>query len=171
MPAYRLQTLLEIRQRAKEAAEQAFSEAVREVAKEEAEQKRLEQDLERRRIERRQKMDDYLADIMVKGTGVSGMASMGRYENRLKDEETQVSLEIERQKEAVKQAKKRMEERRVEMAQAAMDLKAIEKHKEKWQKQVKAERDAREELVQEEIGNVLHLARQRRAANDSDEGP
>jgi YscO-like protein len=162
MPAYRLQTLLEIRQRAKEAAEQVFSEAVREVARQEKEQQRLEQDLENRKATRKQRLDLYLQEVMARGSGVAGMNAMNRYELRLKDEEAQVALEIERQKEVVKRAKKVMEEKRQEMAQAAMDLKAIEKHKENWQKQVKAERQAREEMNQEEIGNALHLARTRR---------
>jgi type III secretion system (T3SS) protein YscO len=162
MPAYRLQTLLEIRQRAKEEAEQVFSAAVREVVKQEQEQQRLEQDLETRKSTRKQKIDLYMQEIMARGAGVSGMNSMNRYEQRLKDEEAQVALEIERQKEVVKRAMKVREEKRQEMAQAAMDLKAIEKHKENWQKAVKAERQAREELNQEEIGNALHLARTRR---------
>jgi hypothetical protein len=168
MPAYRLQTLLEIRARAKEAAEQVFSEAVREVARQEKEQQRLEQDLQDRKSSRKQKIDLYMQEIMARGTGVSGMSSMNRYEQRLKDEEAQVALEIERQKEVVKRAKKVMEEKRQEMAQAAMDLKAIEKHKENWQKAVKAERQAREELNQEEIGNALHLARTRRQQSESE---
>lgn len=168
MPPYRLQTLLEMRERAKEAAEQAFSEAVREVTRQEKEQQRLEQDLETRKAERRHKVDLYMQEIMARGAGVSGMSSMNRYEQRLKDEEAQVALEIERQKEVVKRAKKVMEEKRMEMAQAAMDLKAIEKHKEKWQKEVKAARAAREELNQEEIGNALHLARTRRERSESE---
>jgi hypothetical protein len=168
MPPYRLQTLLEIRQRAKEAAEQAFSEAVREVAKQEQEQRRLEQDLEQRKADRQHKVDLYMQEIMARGAGVSGMNSMNRYEGRLKDEEAKVALEIERQKEAVKRAMKVREEKRQEMAQAAMDLKAIEKHKENWQKGVKAERQAREELNQEEIGNALHLARTRRERSENE---
>jgi hypothetical protein len=166
MPPYRLQTLLEIRQRAKEAAEQAFSEAVREVTKQEKEQKRLEDDLVARKADRKRKVDLYLQEVMAKGTGVAGMNSMNRYEARLKDEEQQVALDIERQKEVVKRAQRVQEEKRLEMVQAAMDLKAIEKHKEKWQKEVKAARDAREELVQEEIGNALHLARSRAAEGE-----
>ena len=162
MPPYRLQTLLEMRERAKEAAEQAFSDAVREVTRQEKEQQRLEQDLETRKAERRHKVDLYMQEIMARGAGVSGMNSMNRYEQRLKDEEAQVALEIERQKEVVKRAKKVQEEKRQEMAQAAMDLKAIEKHKEKWAKEVKDARAAREELTQEEIGNTLHLARTRK---------
>ena len=81
---------------------------------------------------------------------------------RARGEEAQVALEVERQREAVKLAERAVEQRRREMAEAAKELKAIEKHRENWQKQVKYERQQREELNQEEIGNALFLARQRK---------
>ncbi len=162
MPPYRLQALLEMRERAKEEAEQAFSNAVKALEKEKAEQKRLEQELERREAERKQKVMAYLQQVMAKGAGVNGLNMMSRYEERLKDEEARLALEIERQKEVVTAAEKQVEQRRREMAEAAKELKAIEKHKENWQKQVKAERQQREELTQEEIGSALFQARQRK---------
>ncbi len=162
MANYRLQTLLEMRQRAKEEAEHRFSDAMQALAKEQKEQKRLEEDLERRKQERKAKVAAYLAEIMAKGVvGISAFNQMNRYEERLKDEEAQVALDIERQKEVVKAAEQLVEERRREMAEAAKELKAIEKHKENWAKEIKKERDMREELAQEEIGNALHLARTR----------
>ena len=48
------------------------------------------------------------------------------------------------------------------MAEAAKELKSIEKHKENWAKERKAAREMREELAQEEIGNALFLSRQRK---------
>ena len=162
MANYRLQTLLEMRQRAKEDAERRFSEAMQALAKEQKELKRLEEDLERRKQERKEKVQAYLAEIMSKGVvGINAFNSMNLYEERLKDEEAQVALDIERQKEAVKAAERFVEEKRLEMAEAAKELKAIEKHKENWAKEVKRERDMREEMAQEEIGNALHLARTR----------
>ncbi len=59
-------------------------------------------------------------------------------------------------------AEKLVEQRRREMAEAAKELKAIEKHKENWKKAVKEERDKREEMNQEEIGNTLFMMRQRK---------
>jgi flagellar biosynthesis chaperone FliJ len=162
MPPYRLQVLLEMRERAKEEAENAFSDAVKALEKEKAELKRLEEDLARRKAERKQKVKEYLDQVMAKGAGINGLTMMNRYEERLKDEEAQVALEIERQKEAIKVAERLVEQRRREMAEAAKELKAIEKHKETFQKQVRAERQAREELNQEEIGNTLFLMRQRK---------
>ena len=162
MPPYRLQTLLQIRERAKEDAEQAFSAATQALVKERTELKRLEEDLARRKRERKAKVDAYLKEIMAKGSGASGMNTLNRFEDRLRDEEAQVALEIEVQKEAVRAAEKLLEQRRVEMAEAARELKSIEKHKEKWAAELKAGREMREELAGEEIGNALFLARQRK---------
>ena len=162
MPPYRLQTLQDMRTRAKEEAEQAFSDALKALEKEKLALKSLEDDLERRKKERKQKVMAYLQEVMAKGAGINGMNMMGRFEQRLKDEEAQVALEVERQKEVVKVAERTVEQKRREMAEAAKELKAIEKHRETWQKQIRAERQAREELTQEEIGNALFLARQRK---------
>jgi flagellar export protein FliJ len=163
VPPYRLQTLLEMRERAEEAAKQAFSEAMRALAREQAEQKRLEEDLEKRKRERKAKVAAYMQEVMAKGkVGIGGLAGMNRFEDRLKDEEAQVALEIERQKEQVKVAERVVEDKRREMAEAAKEKKAIEKHKENWQKQVRYERQQKEELNQEEIGNTLHLQRTRK---------
>ena len=162
MPPYRLQTLLEMRERAKEEAEQAFSAAIKDLEKEKLALKKLEDDLEKRKAERKQKVMAYLNEVMAKGSGINGMNMMSRFEQRLKDEEAQVALDIERQKETVKVAERTVENKRREMAEAAKELKAIEKHKENWQKQVKAERQQREELTQEEIGSALFQARQRK---------
>lgn len=162
MPPYRLQTLLEMRERAKEEAEQAFSAAIKELEKEKLALKQLEAELEKRKAERKQKVMAYLNEVMAKGSGINGMNMMSRFEQRLKDEEAQVALDIERQKETVKVAERNVENKRREMAEAAKELKAIEKHKENWQKQVKAERQQREELTQEEIGSALFQARQRK---------
>ena len=162
MPPYRLPTLLEMREAADEEAKQAFSEAMRALTREQEAQKKLEQDLERRKLERKAKIQAYLEEVMKKGINSGGMTQMSRFEQRLKDDEAQVALEIERQKEVVRQAAKALEQRRVEMAEAAKDKKAIEKHKDTWTKEVRKEMQTKEEMNQEEIGNALHLARSRK---------
>ncbi|NBD08642.1 MULTISPECIES: flagellar assembly protein FliH [Corallococcus] len=162
MPPYRLQVLLDMREKAKEEAERAFSDAIKALEKEKQEQVRLEAELERRRKERKAKVAEYFQQLMAKGAGINGMNMMGRFEERLKDDEAQVALQIEHQKEVVRTAARLVEQRRMLMAEAAKELKAIEKNKETFQKQVRKERQEREELNQEEIGNALFLARQRK---------
>ena len=122
MPPYRLQALQDIRTRAKDEAEQAFSDAIKALEKEKAALKKLEDDLERRKQERKQKVMAYLQEVMAKGAGINGMNMMGRFEQRLKDEEAQVALEVERQKEVVKVAERTVEVKRRDMAEAAKEL-------------------------------------------------
>lgn len=162
MPQYRLQTLLEMREAAEEEAKQVFSEAMRALAKEQAALKKLEEDLERRKAERKQKVQTYMEEVMKRGVYATGMTQMNRFEQKLKDDEAQVGLDIERQKETVRQAELMVEQRRMEMAEAAKDKKAIEKHKDTWKKEIKKVQQDREDMQGEEIGNALHLARTRK---------
>lgn len=162
MPPYRLQTLLDIRTKAEEDAKEAFSVAVKAAEKERTKLETMKAQLEKMKTERRLKVQTFLNEMTEKGGGVSGFQKMSRFEQRLKDEEAQLALEIEKQKEAVAVADKLVEQRRAEMAEAAKEKKAIEKNKENWAKQVRHERMQREELNQDEIGAVLHLQRSRR---------
>jgi len=151
-----------MRETAEEEAKQAFSEALRALAKEQEALKKLEEDLERRKVERKQKVQAYMEEVMKRGVFATGMTQMNRFEAKLKDDEAQVGLDIERQKETVRQAELVVEQRRAEMAEAAKDKKAIEKHKENWKKDVKKQAQDREDMQGEEVGNALHLARQRK---------
>lgn len=161
MPAYRLQALLDIRTKAEEAAKEAFSAAVKELEKEKKTLVAMQGALEKKKAERKAKVQAFLEEVTKKGGGINGFQQMNRFEQRLKDEEAQAALEIERQKEVVVQAEQLLEQRRAEMADAAKEKKAIEKHKDTWKKQVRYELQQKEELNQEEIGNALHLQRMR----------
>lgn len=165
MPPYRLQALLDIRTKAEDDAKEAFSQAVKASEKEKKQLVTLQQTLERMKVERKAKVQAFLEEMTARGGGINGFQQMGRFEARLKDEEAQQALEVERQKEAVVQADKLVEQRREEMAEAAKEKKAIEKNKEAFLKQVRTERMAKEELNQEEIGNTLHLQRMRAEKN------
>ncbi len=162
MPPYRLQVLLDIRTKAEDAAKDAFAEALKAADKEKKQLASMTQQLERMKVERKAKVQAFLQEMTAKGGGITAFQQMGRFEQRLKDEEAQFMLDIERQKEVVVQADALVEQRRAEMAEAAKEKKAIEKNKETWAKEVKKERQTKEEANQEEIGAVLHLARTRR---------
>ena len=160
-PDYRLETLLELRKRAEEAAKNEFAEAQKALAEAKAELQRLVDDLARRKAERKRKMDAYLNELLAQGKGALAVQGMGSYEKRLRAEEDEVAAQIEVQKGKVAEAEQVVEDKRARLAEAAKELKAIEKHKEKFLKQKKVEREAREEQAGEEIGNAQFLARQR----------
>ncbi len=161
MPPYRLQALLEIRTKAEDEAKEAFSHAVKASEREKKKLAELSVALERRIAERKAKAQAFMEEMTRKGGGITSFQQMQRFESRLKDEEAQAELEIEHQKDVLSEAEKVVEQRRVEMAEAAMAKKAIEKHQDTWKKQVRFEQQQREEMNQEEIGNALHLQRSR----------
>ena len=161
-PQYRLETVLELRKRAEDAAKHEFADAQKALAAAKAELQRLIADLARRKAERKAKIDAYMKEMLAKGMGAMAVQGMGSYEKRLRAEEAEVAQQIEVQKGKVAEAEEFAEQKRAALAEAAKDVKAIEKHKEKFLKQKKAERDAREEMAGEEIGNALFLARQRK---------
>jgi len=106
-------------------------------------------------------MAAYFQELLAQGKGALAVQGMGSYEKRLRAEEDEVAAQIELQKGKVAEAEAFAEEKRAKLAEASKELKAIEKHKEKFLKQKKVERDAREEVAGEEIGNALFLARRR----------
>jgi flagellar export protein FliJ len=152
-----------MREKAEEDAKQAFADAMRAFEGERKKLSGMEADLVKRKADRKAKVQAYMNEVMAKGVGVGGLAQMNRFEDRLKADEAQLQLDIDRQKEAVSQAEKEVETKRFEMAEAAKEKKAIEKHKDNWKKEVRKERMTKEENNQEEIGNNLHLQRVRAA--------
>lgn len=163
MPAYRLQTVLEMRERKEQEAQEAFAQALREVKAAQDEQARMESELVERKQERARKVQEYLQKALNSGSAANAMQSMNRYEARLRDEEAELAGRIELQKEEVERLEREAEGKRLELLEATKEKKAVEKHKEKWAKQVKAERATREETNQDEIGQALHLARKKDA--------
>jgi flagellar export protein FliJ len=160
--SYRLETLLELRRRAEDEAKNEFAEAQKELAAERSLLQRLQDDLKRREQERRRKMAEYYNELLTKGKDALAMQGIGVYEKRLIAEEVELQERIQRQQQRVAEAEAKAECKRKALAEAAKAVKSIEKHKEKFLKRKKAEREAREDLAGEEIGNALFLARQRK---------
>jgi flagellar biosynthesis chaperone FliJ len=116
MPAYRLQTLLEMRERAEEAAKQAFSEAVQDFHKQKEILEALRSDLTKRQQERKEKILAYrTAALSAHVLHANSFEQFERFEQRLKEEEEALELEIGAQEGTLKRSEQRMEQRRLEM--------------------------------------------------------
>jgi flagellar export protein FliJ len=161
MSHYRLQPLLTLRTRAKESAEQAFAEALKRLAGAMEKLHELEADLARRRDERKRRLRSF-ADVVMNGGGdADGFHQVNRFADRLKDEESHLEREIERQREAVKRAERDLGLKREGMAQSAKELEAIASHEQSWAARRRAAREAREEQALEEVASALRLMRAR----------
>ncbi|MFH1874121.1 MAG: flagellar assembly protein FliH [Pseudomonadota bacterium] len=158
---YRLQALLNIKQRLKKRAEALLAVAIKslEKAKEKLdklkeEKKEIVEKWEKARSDMKQKM----ADGAVVGKGNVHL----NYLRKLKEDEAEKEEEIEDQKEVVKEAEDKVKSARREYIDACKELKVMSKHKELWQKKVKAEISRREEKEMDELGSTIHQIRKMR---------
>jgi flagellar export protein FliJ len=159
LPKYRLQLILDKRQKIKEDAEKNLAEAQKLLEDE----KKLEKQKELEVEQAKQHKEDSKKELNKKMLeGLMDVAKVQNHKNFLKSLDFEIEKAKERlvaQQQKVKQAENFLEEKRVELINATTEFQAMEKHKEKWLEKVKKEIETAEANEQEEIGNVLFLAR------------
>lgn len=159
MPTYRLQALLEIRERAKKEAEEIFAQATQALREEQdklaAEERRLEEMIE----DRHRRRESYARQLASGEMKVTDQSNAYRYIERLKEKEAEQQTVIDAQREQVREAEKEMRRCQAALVEAARELEALVKHKEKWAEQVKRERMMREENIMDEIGQTIFQQR------------
>lgn len=156
-PAYRLQVLFEMREKKKKEAEEAYAEKKKLVV---IEQKKLDEmrnklkEMVQLRID---KKAEY-ADRTRKGEyTVNQIQQNDRHIERLKQQEAAYQVEIDRQQERVQEAERIAAEAMEVVVKCTQDFKALEKHKEKWAKQVKKEMLLKEEMAAEDIAQAQYF--------------
>ena len=137
MANYRLQTLLEIRERAEEEAKQVFAEAMSQLHREQQLLQEMKDELERMIEDRKRR----------------------RFIDRLKEKESEQKGVIDGQRENVREAEKQVKRAQDALIAATQDLKALQKHKEKWQEAVKRERALKEADMLDEIAQTIYQQR------------
>jgi flagellar export protein FliJ len=161
LPKYRLQPVLDKRQKIKEAAEKALGEAQKKV---EAEKKK-EEECVQRVVQAKQKKEDSKAEMhrkMLEGkVEVEKIRMHKDYLKSLDFDIKKAEEQLVEQKGRVAAAEKVVEQKRNELVEATKEFQAIEKHKEKWETALKKEMEEAEQKEAEEIGNVLYLQRKR----------
>lgn len=152
---YRLQPVLDSKERKKKDAEKALAETRTELER----QKNILRDREEEVVKTIKKKDDYSADLMKKMEGglESGKITDGKmYLEVLKRNVETARKKVEDQKKAVQQWEQKVEAALVKVMEATKEMKVIEKHKENWVEAEKKEIEIREEKEQDEIGQNLY---------------
>ncbi len=158
-PDYRLQALVTLRERRKEEAERFLGVKLAELAAEQKRQKEMEDELERMIAKREAKMREYAEKSMKGMMAAQDVVGANVYIERLKEQEEAQENAIEGQKQVVAQKKDEVDDARKQVVLATQDLKALEKHKEKWAAEVRKEQENREEAVMDEIAQTIYLGR------------
>ena len=162
MSPYPRHTLLELRERAEEEAELALAQALRVLTEAEARRCALEAELARRRDGREAQVLAHLAQVLASGAEARALALMGTHVERLKDAESALEGTLRQQEGAVTAAQEALAQARARLAEAARELKVLQKHREAWAQARRAAREGREEQAQEEVASALFLSRQRK---------
>lgn len=152
---YKLQRLLEMRERTRDDAALYLAECRRELSSAENELKRREKAVEDCRREQAETQKSLIEKSQ------SGMKSseMVRYRQRLSDlreHETSLLMAVEEQKNVILRVEQKVEKALNTLSEAAKEVKVIEKHRENWQLEKRTENERREQKLNDEIGALLH---------------
>ncbi len=161
-PEYRLQTLLQLRERKKEAAEQHLAGCVKALRAEAERQRDMEAELERLVNKRKEKMREYAETAMKGQMSAAEAVAANVYIERLKEQEAAQKHAIEGQKQIVAQKQEDVKAAQKSLTDAMQELKALEKHREKFDEQVKREWEGKQEESMDEIAQSIYLKRERR---------
>jgi flagellar export protein FliJ len=155
LPPYRLQTLLEVRERKKEAAEQHLGTCMVALRREQDKLTAMNLELTRMVAKRETRRREFLEKAMQGDVSALDAINNNKYLERLKELETMQKEAIEGQKSVVAQRQDDVERARQELIVANQELKALEKHKEKWADEVKKARASREEDTMDELAQTV----------------
>lgn len=166
LPPYRMQTLFDLREKAKEEAEEFYAGKKKAVAKEQQKLDDMKQTLRDMAAARQAKKEEYAEKMRAGDLNINAIQANDRHIEKLKQEEQAYQVEIQRQHERVNEAQAEADDAMEAMLKATQDYKALEKHKEKWMKQVKREVMLKEEDAADEIAQAQYF---KRMADERDE--
>ncbi len=156
---YRLETVLTIRNRARE-------EAARQVALRLQQLEQAETELNRRQLklqacyEQQNKAQTAMSEELSRGIQARNILAHQNYLNDLRKLEIEQKNEVEKQIQAVTKAEKELETAREKLVETARELKSIEVHKTNWQVAEQKVQTKREQKISDEIGAILHGRRE-----------
>ncbi len=156
---YRLETVLVIRNRARE-------EAARQVALRLQQLEQAETELNRRQLklqacyEQQNKAQAAMSEELSQGIQARNILAHQNYLNDLRKLEIELKNDVEKQIQAVTKAEKELETAREKLVETARELKSIEVHKANWQVAEQKVQIKREQKISDEIGAILHGRRE-----------
>lgn len=159
LPKYRMQVVFDLRETAKEEAEAEYAERKAELAAEEQKLEGLKQELRDMIAAREEKKHEYAEKLRQGAFSIQQIQGNDRHIERMKSEEQAFEMTIFRQQEVCEEKQGEVDQAMEKMLEATQEFKALEKHKEKWLKQVKAEQMKKAEEEAEDISQAQYFKR------------
>jgi hypothetical protein len=155
LPRYRLQPVLDSKEKRKKEAEKNLGEVRKELAR----QEQILQEKEAAVVQATQKKDQYTADFQTKlstGMETGKITAAKAYIEVLKKNIELAKKKVEEQKKVIEEWKKKEHEALLRVTETTKEMKVIEKHKENWAESVKKEIEFKEDQEQEEVAQNLY---------------
>ena len=165
LPPYRLQALLDVRERKKEAAEQHLGACMVALRKEEEKLGEMQQELQRMINARTRRRQEFLEKAMQGEVSALDAINNNKFLERLKQQEEAQLAAIEGQKAVIAQRQQDVELARQQLIVANQELKALEKHRDKWIEEIKKARAMREEDAMDEMAQTIFLRSEQNTQN------
>ncbi len=158
MAQYRLQVLIDLRERAKVEKEEALAQTKKMLQMEQQKLEDLRKQLQDMCESRDQKHQEFMEKTQSGEIGINGYLQAERYLKRVDEQIVEFEeTEIKEQEKRIVFAEQEVEWAFEEMLAAMQEFKALEKHRENWAAEVKKERKKKEADNQEEIATTIFL--------------
>ena len=151
---YRLQSVLDVRDRAKQDAARTVAARRAQLAEAEAELARREQaveDCRARQVEARARM----VEETKEGAEAHRLVAHRTHLTDLRETEAQLLAAVGQQKNVVARAEAEVEKALAALVEAAKELQVMEKHRETWRERLRRDGARREQKLNDEIGAIL----------------
>ncbi len=157
LPKYRLQTLLDMRERAEREAQDQMVLEQKKLSREEKKLEELKEE-KRQKIQARLARRDELTQEMRQGKmTVQTIQEEYRFLDRMAEEIRAMDDLIVAQKQAVVRQQLEVDAAREVLLEKSKELKALEKHREKWEIQAKKEIQRKQELTAEDVAQTIFM--------------
>lgn len=157
LPPYRLAALLGIRERKKEEAEHHLASCLAELKRQQDRLEALEMELVRMEERRTELRRVFMEKAMAGQVGAQAATQHNTYIEHLKDQEKRQAEAIAEQRDMVAEHEGFVSQARTLLVARTQELKALEKHREKWIEDWKKEVAAKEELIMDDIAQTIYL--------------
>ena len=152
---YKLQPVLDVRDRAKQEAMRRVAQRRAQLAEAEAELARRERALEECRAQQAEARAKMLNE-MEPGAEAGHLVTHRTHLADLRNTEGELLSSVEQQHAAVARAEGELETALAALVEASKEVRAIEKHREDWGQRVRRTEQRREQKLSDEIGSILH---------------
>lgn len=171
---YKLQPVLDVRERAKQEAAQGVATRRAQLAEAESELLRREQAVMDCQTRQATAQSEMLREI-ESGTEARQVVTHRTHLTDLRESEQELKNHVEQQKVVVTRAESNLETALAALIESSRELQVIEKHREGWSEQTRRVEQRREQKVSDEIGSIIYGRRgrdevERNVGSDNDKG-